>query len=288
MAKKLALIDPDLLIRLLEKFQHSTTNTSDGGGVVHAPVDPRLKKMHNIDKEMTFALEKQSSKTSPDDSSGEHDAFNKLQHYNDMLQMYRTHGSQYIKDNTNSAPWSTKGKTRTAEKEEEQDSGDKSRMDNWEDEILANIPKTQKLRASALLRRIKNSGGKLGWNSKGQMTYNKVPIAKTNIVDLVSDIIRQRKTVDAPPGHELFATTLREINTPRELIGNKARMRLVYGQPDQKEQEEQEEETEEAIYARPSLQRRQSRAVKTKKNKRKYSNISVNPLNKKLTWSTKL
>ena len=56
MAKKLALIDPDLLIRLLEKFQHSTTNTSDG--VVHAPVDPRLKKNAQHRQRNDFCIRK--------------------------------------------------------------------------------------------------------------------------------------------------------------------------------------------------------------------------------------
>ena len=44
-------------------------------------------------------------------------------------------------------------------------------------------------------------------------------VQNINIVDLVNDALRQRKTF-IPPGWEHFARELRRLNAPKELVGN--------------------------------------------------------------------
>ena len=48
-----------------------------------------------------------------------------------------------------------------------------------------------------------------------------VPVVGSNVVDLVNDILRKRKT--DPLGWQPFARQLRAVNLPIELVGNVAR-----------------------------------------------------------------
>ena len=198
MAKKLALIDPDLLIRLVEGLRKNTPS--------QPPADPRLDEMTRLDDNMDDALLRQPE--------NEADALHAMQKYNNQLQNFRLHHRQYKTDNYGADDVSA-----TSERS----------ADTWETEIIDSVPVTLRNRAQLLIRRIKNSNGELGWNTKGELTRRGVAVPGTNIVDLIGDVIRQRKTVKAPPGHIPFASGLRDINIPREAVGNKARLALVYG-----------------------------------------------------------
>lgn len=76
---------------------------------------------------------------------------------------------------------------------------------------------------------MKNSNGKIGWNKNGELTTSGVTLPGTNIVDLIGDVMRARKTVAAPPGIDQFARGLSEINVPREVVGNRNRLSLIFG-----------------------------------------------------------
>ena len=157
-----------------------------------------------------------------------------LQEYNKMLHTYDVHHDKYKK-----TPILPPTITQTQPVEAEN-----VVKDPWEEEIIGSVPVTLKERARLLIRRIKNSNGKLGWNTRGELTRSGIPIPNTNIVDLVGDVIRKRKTIAAPSGATHFMSGLRDINTPQEAVGNKARLKLPYQGASAAPEEEEEEEEE--------------------------------------------
>ena len=59
--------------------------------------------------------------------------------------------------------------------------------------VLSTIPKTIQRKAENLLERVKRQSN-LGWNERGELLFNVEVIQGTNIVDLVNDMVRQRKS----------------------------------------------------------------------------------------------
>ena len=59
------------------------------------------------------------------------------------------------------------------------------------------------------------------WTARGELIHEGEPVAGSNVVDLVNDLLRKRKT--DPTGWQPFAQQLRAINLPMELVGNVAR-----------------------------------------------------------------
>ena len=92
---------------------------------------------------------------------------------------------------------------------------------DMEQEVLSTIPKTMRRKAENLLERVKRQFN-LGWNERGELLFNGEVIQGTNIVDLVNDMVRQRKSFQ-PHGWREFARALRQDNVPQDLIGNKER-----------------------------------------------------------------
>ena len=88
-----------------------------------------------------------------------------------------------------------------------------------EREIVDTLPVSFAGKADRLVRKMKQ-GGVLGWNARGNLTFRGEIIPNTNVVDLVSDVVRKRKNAPGPEGWELFAEGMNETNVPRELIGN--------------------------------------------------------------------
>jgi len=56
------------------------------------------------------------------------------------------------------------------------------------------------------------------WDHQGVLKYQGKPVAGSNVIDLVNDVIRQRKR-SKPKGWEQFAKGLRDIN--QEVVGNR-------------------------------------------------------------------
>lgn len=196
MARKLALIDPDLLGRILNSRLDEAPK----------PPNPHLKEMNLLKQDMSQAL--QSQKKGSEDQE--------LRKYNEALSKYMTQHNQYRDATLNTAALTSAVP------------GSQVTKDPWEEEIVASMPATLRERARLLVKRMKNSGGKIAWNDRGELTLSGQPVPGSNIIDLVADVIRKRKTVKAPPAMGDFTKALREVNTPRELIGNQDRLKAIY------------------------------------------------------------
>ena len=190
MAAKLALIDPDLLLRLLNNQSHATP-----------PVDPNLKEINRIDDKMQTILREPQT-----------DPGAQLKQYNALLANYGTHA-----DNYRNAPVGPPLKIASSEKPEV----DKPETDRWATDIVESLPKTVQKTGRLLLNHIKNSGGKLSWDEKGQLMLRGTVIPQTNILDLVHSVVRSRKKAPQASGVVQFVTALQELNTPTELLRNK-------------------------------------------------------------------
>ena len=200
MAKKLALIDPDLLTNLLTQLKTSVQP--------QPPVNPTLREMGRLDNKMENILETSSE-----------DARDTLGKYNNALQAFMVHNDKY--KNTPIYP-----PVAIAKPDTEQVSEDRvDDRDTRANEILATIPKPYRAKAGLLLQHIKNNYSKIGWDSTGQVTVRGYPLPGTNIVDIVHDLVRPRK-VNPPPGIYPAVAALKESNLPREAVGNKNRVHL--------------------------------------------------------------
>ena len=89
-------------------------------------------------------------------------------------------------------------------------------------DILSTVPKTFQTRAKLLLRHLEEKTP-FSWNDKLELTQKGQPVPGTNVVDIVNDLIRKRKTNAPPLGWESVMRSLKETNVPREAIGNDER-----------------------------------------------------------------
>ena len=84
------------------------------------------------------------------------------------------------------------------------------------------LPKTLQEKGSQLVSRLKTTK----WNDRGELLHEGVAIPGSNIVDLIHDLLRNRKTVD-PIGWQQFANQMHAANIPMELVGNVARRQHI-------------------------------------------------------------
>jgi hypothetical protein len=98
-----------------------------------------------------------------------------------------------------------------------------------EGEVLESVPKVMAHKAALLLQRLKNNPD-VQWDDAGQLIFKGVKVKYTNIVDLVNDVLRQRKTSASPMGWQMFAQALALDNVPYELVGNAKRRQYMLDQ----------------------------------------------------------
>ena len=84
------------------------------------------------------------------------------------------------------------------------------------------VPKTMQAKARRLMEHLKRD---VAWTARGELIHEGVPVAGSNVVDLVNDLLRKRKT--DPTGWQPFARQLRAINLPKELVFNVARRAYI-------------------------------------------------------------
>ena len=87
-----------------------------------------------------------------------------------------------------------------------------------EADIVDTIPKTMQAKARPLMKHMKRN---ISWTARGELIHEGVPVAGNNVVYLVNDLLRKRKT--DPTGWQPFARQLRAMNLPMKLVGNVAR-----------------------------------------------------------------
>jgi len=94
------------------------------------------------------------------------------------------------------------------------------------EQVIEAVPVSHQRKARLLYRLLKHHPSEISWNSRGEVTIEGVFHSGSNITDLISDVLRARKSFK-PAHHEEFAVALARVNVPQELVSNPERWRLV-------------------------------------------------------------
>lgn len=87
------------------------------------------------------------------------------------------------------------------------------------------IPMALRTNAELLYKYLQEQAN-ITWDSRGVVSVNNVQLEGSNITDLISDAVRDRKTSN-PTGWELFSKTLANANVPETYIGNSRRRKFI-------------------------------------------------------------
>ena len=89
-------------------------------------------------------------------------------------------------------------------------------------DVVTTLPKALQEKGCQLMAHLKTTK----WNDRGELLHEGVAIPGSNVIDLVHDLLRKRKTTD-PIGWQQFANQMSAANIPMELVGNVARKRHI-------------------------------------------------------------
>src|SRR5215470_9227401 len=97
-----------------------------------------------------------------------------------------------------------------------------------EEDILDSISNNARHKAKRLLDNIKENT-ELNWNDNGELVYRQSVVPNSNIVHLITDILKP-KTVDRPVGWKEFAQGLTGIDKiDKDLVPNQSSWKIVSG-----------------------------------------------------------
>lgn len=82
-------------------------------------------------------------------------------------------------------------------------------------------------RKAKLLMSILRDNPNLSWDEDGTVKMYGKPVHGSNIIDLVNDVLRQRKGIE-PTGWQPFAEGLRDMNVPQDVVRNKRRWEWMH------------------------------------------------------------
>ena len=193
-ARKMALVDP----RLLDTLRSPPPATDTLG-----------QKVQALDDEMKTILDRKDL----DDGT-------KVTLYNQVLQRYNVLTDKRIKEPIRVVT------VNESEVESGSEGAVRAPISGLEATVLATVPKTMQAKASRLMEHLKRD---IAWTARGELIHEGVPVVGSNMVDLVNDLLRKRKT--DPTGWQPFARQLRAINLPMALVGNVSRRAYIRPAP---------------------------------------------------------
>lgn len=89
-----------------------------------------------------------------------------------------------------------------------------------EETIMSSVPQKYRTKAKLLFNALKNVPNNVfDWDDTGTVSIHGNRIERSNLIDLVNDAMRARKSISAH-GVQEFAKMIRDCNMPREFIGN--------------------------------------------------------------------
>ena len=89
------------------------------------------------------------------------------------------------------------------------------------DAIASTVGKAHRHKAKELLKYIKQTGPNiLSWKHNGEIMFHGKPVARSNIIDLVRNLMAKTPKSYSVYGQNEFESVLRELNVPLSLINN--------------------------------------------------------------------
>ncbi len=137
--------------------------------------------------------------------------------------------------------------------------------------IVDSVPKTMRQRATAILNRLKTRPDIVSWDESGQVNLDGKTIPNSNISDLLSDALRERKNFN-PTGSKQFFRVLSKINMPKDLVRNDERWRQILDNSSSGD--------EETLYTTP----RAGNTSKFLSTPKRHLNTIKSKLNNKPSW----
>ena len=192
-ARKMALVDP----RMLDTLRSPPPPSTDTLG----------KKVQALDDEMMTILDRKDL----DDRT-------KVTLSNQVLQRYNVLSDKHVKEPVRVIMVNESGAGARVGAEEAVGAPATSATSGIEADVVDTVPKTMQAKARRLMEHRKRN---ISWTARGELIHEGVPVAGSNVVDLVNDLLRKRKT--DPTGWQPFARQLCVMNLPMELVGNVAR-----------------------------------------------------------------
>ena len=200
-ARKMALVDP----RMLDTLRSPPPPPP--------PTDTLGKKVQALDDEMKTILDKKDI-----------DERTKVTLYNQVLQRYNVLSDEHVKEPVRVVTVNESGTGAGAGVAEGAVGAPATSAIEAEIEadVVETVPKTMQAKARRLMEHLKRD---IAWTARGELIHEGVPVAGSNVVDLVNDLLRKRKT--DPTGWQPFARQLRAMNQPMELVGNVTRRAYI-------------------------------------------------------------
>ena len=94
-----------------------------------------------------------------------------------------------------------------------------------ENKMFYSLPKTFQQPANILLKELEKFPERVQWdNNTNELTIDGKRMVGSNIIDLVGDVMRNRKTVSPLMYSDAFLQLLADVNVPEEFIRNKSRL----------------------------------------------------------------
>ena len=200
-ARKMALVDPRLLDTLRSPPPPPPATDTLG------------KKVQALDDDMKTILDR----TDLDDGT-------KVTLYNQVLQRYNVLADKHAKEPIRvvTVNESMAGPGSEVEPGSGSEGAVRAPISGLEATVLDTVPKTMQAKARRLMEHLKRD---IAWTAPGELIHEGVPVVGSNVVDLVNDLLRKRKT--DPTGWQPFARQLRAINLPMAFVGNVTRRAYI-------------------------------------------------------------
>jgi len=99
-------------------------------------------------------------------------------------------------------------------------------QEKWKDAIFQKMPKVHKDKARELIDFL-NKSKQVRILDSGEVSIKDTLLPKSNIVNLVHDIVRDRPKVPGPLGYKNFLMFLKDLNVPKDLVGNPSRWNMI-------------------------------------------------------------
>lgn len=188
-SKKMLLVDPERQPGLLASLQSHQQQQPPLQQHILMPQQPL--RITDMDREISETLNKQM----PEDI--------KAKLYHSILGKYMSH-KQLSTDVVRKSP----------------------RLD--EEEILESLPPNVRYKGRRLLSHIRNNPD-VEWNDKGELIYHQSVIKKSNIIDLIGELLKSNSSKTEPllSGWEEFTSILRASDIPKYLIVNSRRWKDI-------------------------------------------------------------
>lgn len=95
-------------------------------------------------------------------------------------------------------------------------------------EVMRSVPTNQKYKAKRLMKRLSRQK-EVELSKDGELIYRQRKIPRSDIVELIGDVLDAKARTKSPVGWEALSAALKTVETPQELVNNPRRWHFMQG-----------------------------------------------------------